>query len=87
MLYNILLAPDLRDRLFSIIMLMNLGHTFLFHIEKCTHSAQTKHAFLVKTKEKSRQKKKKVSLELLHQRIGQISTGSLLDGGTVNVWQ
>ena len=26
-LYNVLLAPDLCDRLFYIIMLMNLGHT------------------------------------------------------------
>ena len=25
-LYNVLLAPDLRDRLFSIIKLMNAGH-------------------------------------------------------------
>ena len=30
-LHNILLAPDLRNRLFSIITLMNLGHTCLFH--------------------------------------------------------
>ena len=30
-LHNILFAPDLRDRLFSIIMFMNLGHTCLFH--------------------------------------------------------
>ena len=30
-LYNVLLAPDLCDRLFSIITLMNAGHTFLFH--------------------------------------------------------
>ena len=26
-LYNVLLAPDLCDRLFTIFMLMNLGHT------------------------------------------------------------
>ena len=30
-LYNVLLAPDLCDRLFSIIKLINAGHTFLFH--------------------------------------------------------
>ena len=29
-LYNVLLAPDLCDRLFSIITLMNAGHTCLF---------------------------------------------------------
>ena len=32
-LYNVLLAPDLCDILFSIIMLMNAGHTCLFHKE------------------------------------------------------
>ena len=30
-LYNVLLAPDLCDRLFSIITLLNAGHTCLFH--------------------------------------------------------
>ena len=30
-LYNVLLAPDLCDILFSIIMLMNVGHTCLFY--------------------------------------------------------
>ena len=30
-LYNVLLAPDLCDRLFYIVMLMNVGYTFLFH--------------------------------------------------------
>ena len=30
-LHKVLLAPDLCDRLFSIIVLMNLGHTCLFH--------------------------------------------------------
>ena len=58
-LYNVLLAPDLCDRLFSIIMLMNSGHTCLFHKVFCTvyfgekedivvtlpHSALRKHAF------------------------------------------
>ena len=58
-LYNVLLAPDLCDRLFSIITLMNEGHTCIFHKGFCTvylgakddnavtlpHSAQRKHAF------------------------------------------
>ena len=35
-LYNVLLAPDLCDRLFSIITLNNAGHTCLFHKEFCT---------------------------------------------------
>ena len=34
-LYNVLLAPDLCNRLFSIIMLMNVGHTCLFHKGFC----------------------------------------------------
>ena len=59
-LYNVLLAPELCDRLFSIITLMNSRHTFLFHKGFFTvyfgakeknsvtlpHSAQRKHAFL-----------------------------------------
>ena len=65
-LYNVLLAPDLCDRLFSIIKLINARHTCLFHKVFCTvyfgakesnavtlpHSAQMKHAFLGKIKEK-----------------------------------
>ena len=35
-LYNVLLAPDLCDRLFSIITLMNAGHACLFHKGFCT---------------------------------------------------
>ena len=35
-LYNVFLAPDLCDRLFSIIKLMNAGHTCLFHKGFCT---------------------------------------------------
>ena len=60
MLHNVLFAPDLYDRLFSIITLMNSGHTYLFLKGFCTvyfvareknavtlpHSAQRKHAFL-----------------------------------------
>ena len=67
-LYNVLLAPDLCDRLFSIITLMNAVHTCLFHKGFCTvyfgakednavtlpHSAQRKHAFTGKIKEVSK---------------------------------
>ena len=37
-LYNVLLAPDLCDKLFSIITLTNAGHTCLFHkgFSQCT---------------------------------------------------
>ena len=70
-LYNVLLAPDLCDRLFSIITLINSGHTCLFH--KCfftvyfgsqkqnavtlPHSAQRKHTFLGKIKDISKKNK------------------------------
>ena len=64
-LHNILLVPDLCDRLFSVVALMNSGRTCLFHKGFCTvyfkakgkdaftlqHSAQRKHALLGKTKE------------------------------------
>ena len=70
-LYNVLLAPDLCDRLFSIITLMNSGHTCLFHRGFCTlyfrsekknavilpHSAQRKHAFIGKIKNMSKKNK------------------------------
>ena len=36
MLHNVLLAPDLCEIIFSIVMLMNLGHTSLFHKGFCT---------------------------------------------------
>ena len=104
-LYNVLLAPDLCDRLFSIINLMNLGHNCLFRKGFCIvyfgvkeknavtlpHSAQRKHAFLGEIEETSKTKKlpsrKKIDLELLHQRLGHRSTRSLLDGDTDNVWE
>ena len=35
-LYNVLLAPNLCNRLFSIITLMNSGHNCLFHKGFCT---------------------------------------------------
>ena len=104
-LHNVLLAPDLCDRLFSIITLMNAGHTCIFQKGFCTvyfrekennavtlpHSAQRKHAFLGKIMEKSKKQKlparTKIALELLHQRLGHRSTGSLLAGNTDNVWE
>ena len=79
-LHNVLLAPDICNRLFSIIALINLGHNFLFwkgfctayfgakekNTVKLTHSAQGKHAFLVKIKEIPKTKKlpsrKKIAL-------------------------
>ena len=102
-LYNILLAPYLCDRLFSIIMLMNAGHTFLFHKWFCTvyfgakednsvtlpHSALRKHAFTGKIQDVSKKKpaRNKIDLELLHQRLGHRSTRQLVDGDTANVWE
>ena len=70
-LHNILLAPDLCDRLFQIITLMNSGHTCLFHkgflhgvpmskgnnAVTLPHSAQRKYAFLGKIMEKSKKNK------------------------------
>ena len=72
-IYNVLLAPDLCDRLFSIIMLMNAGHTCLFHKNFCTvyfcakednavtlpHSPVRKHAFMVKSMESSKKNSKR----------------------------
>ena len=63
-LYKVLLAPELCDRLFSIITLMNAGHTCLFQKGFCTvyfgsykrsalkspHSAKKKHDFTGKIK-------------------------------------
>ena len=70
-LHSVLLALDLCGRLFSIVTLMNLGRTFIFHKGFCTvyfgskgknavtlpHSAQRKHAFWEKIKEISKTKK------------------------------
>ena len=102
--YNVLLAPDLCDRLFSIVTLMNAGHTCILYKGFCMvyfgakentavtlpHSAQREHAFLGKIMEKSKKNKllarKKISLELLHQRLGHRSTRLLLSGNTDNVW-
>ena len=73
-LYNVLLAPDLCDRLFSIIILMNAEHTCLFHKGFFTvyfgakednavtlpHSAVRKHAFMVKSMESSKKNPKRI---------------------------
>ena len=70
-LYNVFLASDLCNRLFSIIELMNSGNTCLFHKGFCTvyfevekknavtlpQSAQRKHAFLGKIMDMSRKNK------------------------------
>ena len=70
-LHNVLLAPDLCNGLFSIITLMNSGHTCIFHKGFCTiyfrgteniavtlpQSAQRKNAFLGKIKEMSKKNK------------------------------
>ena len=70
-LYNVLLAPDLCDRLFSIVTLMNVRHNCLFQKGFCTvyfgedkkntvtlpHSAQRKHAFAGKIKNMSKKNK------------------------------
>ena len=69
-LHNVLLASDLHDRLFSIITVMSLGHTYIFHKGFCTvyfrekennvvtlpYSSQRKDAFLGKTKDISKKK-------------------------------
>ena len=55
------------------------------------HIAQRKHAFTGKIKNTSKKNKfparKKIALELLHQRLWHISTRSLLDVDTANVWE
>ena len=77
-LYNVLLAPDLCNRLFLVITLMNAGHTCLFNKGFCTvffgakednavklpHSAQRKHAFTGKNKDVSKKNlaRKKIAL-------------------------
>ena len=70
-LYNVLLAPDLRNRLFSIIKFMNAGYTCLYHKGFCMvyfvakednavslpHNAQRKHAFTGKNQDVSKKNK------------------------------
>ena len=54
------------------------------------HSSQRKHTFWWEIKEMSKTNKfpsrKKIALELLHQRLGHRSTRSLLAGDNANVW-
>ena len=94
---------DLCNKLFSIIMLLNSGHTCLFYKGFCTvyfgakeknavtlpNSAKRKHAYLGKIKDMSKKNKlqarKKIALELLHQRLGYRSTRSLLAGDTEKI--
>ena len=78
-LYNVLLALDLCNRLYSIIKLMNAGHTCIFHKRFCTvyfgekqknavtlpHSAQKKHSFLGKIKDMSKKKNYQQERKLL----------------------
>ena len=70
-LIKVILAPDLCNGLFSIITLMDSGHTCLFHKKFCTvyfvskeknmvtfpHSAQREHSFLGEIKQISKTKK------------------------------
>ena len=72
-LYNVLLAPELCDRLFSIITLINSGYKCLFNKGFCTvyfgakednavtlpHSAQIKHAL----QEKIRMRQRKINTQ------------------------
>ena len=53
------------------------------------HSAVRKHAFMGKCMESSKKnpKRKKIALELMHQRLGHRSTRSLIAGDTVNIWE
>ena len=102
-LYNVLLALDLWNRSFSIITVMNAGHTCLFYkgfflvhfgakednAVTLPHSAVRKHAFSGKIMEKLKKNpaRKKIALELLHQILGHRSTRSLIAGDTANVWE
>ena len=54
---------------------------------KLPHSTQRKHAFTGKIQDASKKNpsRKKIDLELLHQRLGHRSTRSLLAGDTANV--
>ena len=85
-LYHVILAPDLCDRLFLIITLMNAGHTFLFCKGFCTvcfgadkrnavtlpHSAQRKHAFKGKIKNMSKKNKFPARKKIVLELLNQI---------------
>ena len=53
------------------------------------HSAVRKHDFIGKSMESSKKnpKRRKIALELMHQRLGHIFTRSLIAGDTANVWE
>ena len=55
------------------------------------HSTQRKHAFTGNIQDVSKKNKyparNKIALESLHQILGHISTRSLIDGDTANVWE
>ena len=53
------------------------------------HSVVRKHAFMGKSMESSKKnaKRKKIALELMHQRLGHRSTISLIAGDTAIVWE
>ena len=53
------------------------------------HSALRKQAFSQKVKDVSKKNpsRKKIALELLHQRLGHRSTRSLIDLDTANIWE
>ena len=85
--YNVLLAPDLCNSLFSIITLMNAGHTCIFQKLFCRvyfgedkrnaitlpHSAQRKHAFTVKIKNMSKKNKFPARKKMAMELLHQIS--------------
>ena len=94
--HNVLLSPYICDRLFS---LMHLRNTFYkgFYTacfgdkEKnavtLPHSAHQKNIFFGKINSylEKLPPRKKIALELLHQKLGHISTRSLMAGDTANV--
>ena len=100
-LYNVLLEPDLCDRLFSIITLMNSGHTCFLNKGFCTvylgakennavtlpHSAQRKHAFLGKIKEMPKKKKLPARNKIALELLHKRLARSFLDGDTANFWE
>ena len=53
------------------------------------HSPERQHAFMGKSMESSKEnpKRKKIALELMHQRLGHRSARSLIAGDTANVWE
>ena len=82
---------------------MNAGHTCIFHKGFCTvyfgakennavtlpHSAVRKHVLLGTSMESSKKNttRRKIALELLHQRLGHRSTRSMIAGDIDNVWE